>query len=72
MTWKCKKCRLEYHKSIKTCPKCNPSKATLTATEAMQFAVIAISQLERIRKNDPKREEALNRVVAWIETQKQI
>lgn len=39
------------------------------ATEAMQFAVIAISQLERIRKADPKRVEALNRVAGWIENQ---
>jgi len=36
-------------------------------TEAMQFAVVAISQLERIRDDDPKRQQALNRVVAWIE-----
>jgi hypothetical protein len=37
------------------------------ATEAMQFAVIAISQLERVRANDPRREEALNRVKNWID-----
>ncbi len=36
------------------------------ATEAMQFAMMAISQLERIREDDPKREEALIRVVDWI------
>ena len=39
------------------------------ATEAMQFAVIAISQLERIRQDDPKRGDALNRVLNWIEKQ---
>jgi CHASE3 domain sensor protein len=40
-----------------------------TATEAMQFVVIAISQLGRIRKDDPKRVEALNRVKTWINDQ---
>jgi hypothetical protein len=39
------------------------------ATEAMQFAVIAISQLSRIRQDDPKRGDALNRVSSWIEEQ---
>jgi hypothetical protein len=37
------------------------------ATEAMQFAVIAISQLTRVRADDPGREEALNRVKNWID-----
>jgi len=41
-------------------PTCN------TCTEAMQFAVIAISQLERIRNDDPDRVAALNRVKNWI------
>jgi hypothetical protein len=41
-------------------PACN------TCTEAMQFAVMAISQLERIRKDDPERVAALNRVKNWI------
>lgn len=41
-------------------PTCN------TCTEAMQFAVIAISQLERIRNDDPDRMAALNRVKNWI------
>jgi hypothetical protein len=36
------------------------------ATEAMQFATIAISQLERIRDNDPKRDKALEKVETWI------
>jgi len=36
------------------------------STEAMQFATIAISQLSRIRKEDPKKIEALNRVISWI------
>ncbi len=44
-------------------------KITQTATEAMQLIEIAISQLERIRKDDPKRVEALNRVKTWINDQ---
>jgi len=40
------------------------------ATEAMQFAVISISQLERIRSNDPKRNEAFDRVALWITNHK--
>jgi hypothetical protein len=36
-------------------------------TEAWQFATIAISQLERIRKDDPRGNEALNTVKDWIE-----
>lgn len=36
-------------------------------TEAMQFAVIAISQLSRVRSDDPKKEAAFNRVTNWIE-----
>ncbi len=35
-------------------------------TEALQFASIAISQLNRIRKDDPKRTEALVRVRNYI------
>jgi ParB family chromosome partitioning protein len=38
-----------------------------TSSQAMQFAVIAISQLERIRHDDPKKSEALNKVRSWIE-----
>ncbi|MBU4317107.1 MAG: hypothetical protein KKF30_07515 [Proteobacteria bacterium] len=40
-----------------------------TSTQAMQFVSIAISQLERIRIEDPKRIEALNKVKSWIEQQ---
>jgi len=35
-------------------------------SDALSFATMAISQLERIRKDDPKREEALNQVESWI------
>jgi hypothetical protein len=35
-------------------------------TEAKQFATIAISQLQRIRLNDPRRDEQLTRVLNWI------
>jgi len=36
------------------------------ASSAMQFSTMAISQLERIRSDDPQRREAFERVVAWI------
>lgn len=39
------------------------------ATEAMQFAVIAISQLERIREDDVLKRSALLRVRQWIDDQ---
>lgn len=40
-------------------------------TEAYQFETIAISQLRRIRKDDPDRVGALVRVKKWIENQLQ-
>lgn len=43
-----------------------PTPPTRLASSAMEFAVIAISQLERIRSDDPKRSEALDRVAIWI------
>jgi len=36
------------------------------ATGALQFATIAISQLERIKDSDPQKEEAFDRVLIWI------
>jgi hypothetical protein len=36
-------------------------------SDAMSFATIAISQLERIRPDDPKRIEAFGKVSLWIE-----
>lgn len=35
--------------------------------DAINFATIAISQLERIKPDDPKRDEALLKVKKWIE-----
>jgi hypothetical protein len=43
---------------------------TDVATEAMQFAIMAISQLERIRPGDPRRIEALVRVETWIQAER--
>ena len=37
------------------------------ATEAIEFAIMAISQLERIRDDDPQRLAAFERVTAWIQ-----
>lgn len=36
-------------------------------TEAMQFATIAISQLERISKEDPNKQKAFDKVNTWME-----
>jgi len=45
----------------------NPTNKTeVVCTEAFQFATIAISQLERIRHDDPQRLTALKTVEAWI------
>ena len=45
------------------------SKKRKTATEAIQLAVMAISQLERIRSDDPDKDKAFNRVTEWISKQ---
>lgn len=39
---------------------------TYPVSDAQSFASIAISQLERINKNDPERSAALNRVYEWV------
>jgi hypothetical protein len=36
-------------------------------TDAERYAVMAISQLERIPQNDPARLEAFDKVVGWIQ-----
>jgi ParB-like chromosome segregation protein Spo0J len=38
----------------------------IEATSANEFATMAISQLERVRLDDPKREEAFSRVEKWL------
>ena len=43
-----------------------PKEVNNVVTNAMEFSTIAISQLERIRSDDPKRIDALNRVALWI------
>jgi len=40
------------------------------ATTAMQFAQMAISQLERIRADDPDRDKAFSKVEKWIQKQR--
>lgn len=37
------------------------------ATEAMQIVTIVISQMTRIRKDDPKRQSAFDKIIKWIE-----
>ena len=40
---------------------------TYPVSDAMAFVTMAITQLERIRPNDPKRKEALLRMIRWAE-----
>lgn len=47
-----------------------PTRTLQEPTFAMEIAVIAISQLERIHPKDPKRIEALTRVEKWIQNKK--
>lgn len=49
-------------------PKASNGKQTFKteASTALQFAVMAISQLERIQLDDPKRDEAFCRVESWL------
>jgi len=71
--------RVDYHErgkcrksSDKPAPETKPEpkqQKPAQTTWAIDFAGIAISQLERIQKGDPMRIEALNRVKAWIEKQ---
>ena len=42
------------------------------ASHAMQFAVMAITQLQSIGKEDPEKSNALNRVINFCETQGQV
>jgi hypothetical protein len=46
------------------------TKSTVAVSDAMVFARMAISQLERIPTNDPRRIEALEKVALWIEQNK--
>lgn len=40
-------------------------------SDAMDIATFAISHLERIRKDDPELEKALNKVAAWIQERRE-
>ena len=68
----CQPCRKEELKtaSIPVSDPDNKSKETENninaISDALHFAIIAISQLERIRADDPDRIMALNRVSDWI------
>lgn len=44
-------------------------KETFAVSDAMDFATMAMSQLERIRDDDPRRFEALSWVGTWIKEQ---
>lgn len=51
-------------KKLETNPSIEPQG---DCTEAHQFVSIAISQLTRIRKDDPARQSELDRIILWIE-----
>jgi len=40
---------------------------TYLVSDAMAFVTMAITQLERIRPNDPKRKEGIQKVVTWCQ-----
>lgn len=68
----CPACKSHYPGDQDHCPnKCKESKPepyVNTVTDAMQFARIAVSQLKRIRPNDPEKNKALDHVEQWIKT----
>ena len=45
--------------------------AALRASDAMQLAEIAITNLQRIRDDDPRRDDAFDYVIQWIQNQKE-
>lgn len=51
-------------------PKARQQEIKVEFTNAMLIATFAISHLERIRKDDPKHDEALDYVAAWIAKQR--
>ncbi len=42
------------------------------SSDALKLATNAISQLKKIRNDDPEREKALNQVLSWIKNQKMV
>lgn len=73
----CPICKSVYPGGHKTCPNgCektvaekkpgNKIQPPVMATEAMPIAIMAISQLERIRSDDPDKYKAFDRVTEWI------
>jgi hypothetical protein len=45
-----------------------PSKQAGSSGQGIYFAMIAISQLERIHNEDPEKQEALNKVAEWVDS----
>ena len=54
----------------KEATKPKPAPKPQEPSDAMAFAAIAISQLERIHPKDPERSEALVKVERWIQKHK--
>ena len=68
--WNALRVRYQRIKSgtIRATPKKTP-KSLQPYSNAISLAVIAISQLERIEPDDPKREAAFRKVINWIKDQ---
>ena len=65
---RCQTCQKKYSESQKQL-KQEVAKEGPKSSWALDYAEMAISQLERIDKSDPKKVEAFNRVTLWINTQ---
>lgn len=68
VTWRCTICNREYPVTIEACPDCDGSNGVVS--HAMDFAASAISQLKRIRKDDPNREKAFLKIENYIAKQR--
>lgn len=55
---------------VEPAPKPKQQEIKVEFTDAMLIATFAISHLERIRQDDPKHDEALDYVAAWIAKQR--
>lgn len=60
---------VEYNNRRKKLTKEENEAGLLRASDAETFATMAITNLERIRKDDPLKKQALERVIKWIQKQ---
>lgn len=65
-TWTCTECGESHSMDVDKCSCTELPDFNDLSSDAIVFANIAISQLERISVNDPKRTEAIQLVQSWI------